>query len=349
MNTGKIRFGIIGCGMIAGWHANAIKAIEGAELSGIADNRVEYAAGFSEKYGGKVFESPERLAASSDIDVICVCTPSGLHAPQAIMAANAGKYVITEKPMALNLEEADQVIKAVETNGVKMAVISQLRFSPAVKKLKEAVDGGLLGKIVVGDIYMKFYRSQEYYNKGGWRGTKAMDGGGALMNQGIHGVDLLRYIMGPVKTVFARTGTLARRIEVEDTAAAVLEYENGALGVIQATTSIYPGYPRRMEISGDKGTIILEEDSIVRWDVEGKPVPEDITLEHTTNGSASDPAALGIEGHILQIRDMADAIRSGRKPMVDAYEGRKPIEVIAAVYESAKTGKPVELANFRYR
>lgn len=344
MNLSEIRFGIIGCGTISGWHANAINSLDGAELAGVYDYNGSAAESFAGKYGTKVFDTLEQLILSDDIDAVCICTPSGLHARQAVMAAKAGKHVIVEKPMALNPEEADKVIEAVEAGGVKLAVISQLRFSPAVKKLKEAVDSGLLGKIVMGDIYMKFHRSQEYYDKGGWRGKWAMDGGGALMNQGIHGVDLLQYIMGPVESVFAYAGTLVRKIEVEDTAVAAVKFRNGAMGVIQATTSLYPGYPRRLEINGDKGSIVLEEDSIIHWDIEGMPLPEDISLQGTLSRAANDPAAFGNEGHITQIKDMLEALRNDRKPMVDAYEGKKPIDIINAVYQSAKSGKEIKLA-----
>jgi UDP-N-acetyl-2-amino-2-deoxyglucuronate dehydrogenase len=222
----------------------------------------------------------------------------------------------------------------------------QSRFANATCKLKDAVDKGLLGRLVSGDAYMKFYRSQEYYDSGGWRGTWEMDGGGALMNQGIHSVDLIQYIMGPVKTIFAYTRTLARKIEVEDTAAAVLEYENGALGVIQATTSIYPGLPRRIEVSGDKGTIIVEENSITNWIIEGSEIPDDIKTDKAGRTSASDPAAFGIEGHVMQISDMVDAVRNNRKPLVDQYEGRKPVEIILAIYESSRTGKTIELGKY---
>ena len=339
----RIRFGLVGCGIIANWHANAIGTIEGAVLEAVADSNREAAESFAQKFNAKAFDSYEHMLREGKIDVICICTPSGLHASYSVMAAKAGKHVIVEKPMALNLAEADEVIRACQDNGVKMEVISQLRFTPVVRKLKEAVDSGLLGRIVTGDIYMKFHRSQEYYDKGGWRGTWKMDGGGALMNQGIHGIDLLRYIMGPVKTISAHTRTLARNIEVEDTAAAVLEYKNGALGVIQATTSIYPGSPRRLEINGDRGTIILEEDCIVSWAIQGQELPEDIRLKHSLSGAYSDPTAFDIEGHVMQISDMADAIRNDRKPLVDQYEGRKPIEIIMAVYESSRTGKVVEL------
>ena len=344
MKDNKICFGIIGCGLIANWHANAINAIEGAELIGVVDSYKQGAIDFADKYKVKVFETLENMFSDKDIDVVCICTPSGLHAPQAIMAAKAGKHVIVEKPMALNVEQADEVIKTCEDNGVKMAVISQLRFADTVVKVKNAIDSGLLGRIVAGDVYMKYYRSQEYYNKGGWRGTWKMDGGGALMNQGIHGVDLLRYIMGPVKTVSAFTRTLARKIEVEDTASAIVEFASGALGVIQATTSVSPGYPRRIEISGDKGTIVLEEGVIARWDIEGQGKPEDVVIGKAASGSASNPADFDYEGHILQINDMIEAIKTDRNPMVTHYDGRKPVQIITSIYESSRNGKPVELA-----
>lgn len=343
MKGKEIGFGIIGCGMISDWHAKAILATEGARLIGFTDlyeaSRVEAA----KKYNSAAFESVEALLANAEIDAICICTPSGLHAPLAVKAANAGKHIVVEKPMALTLEEADEVIEACEANKVKMEVISQLRFTYAVRRLKDAVEQGELGRLVSGDVYMKYYRSQDYYDKGGWRGTWKMDGGGALMNQGIHGVDLLQYIMGPVKSVFAYTRTLARNIEVEDTAAAVVEFQCGALGVIQGTTSIYPGSPRRLEINGNQGTIVLEEDTIASWVVQGKEVPEDIRVNRTSHNTSSNPAAFGIEGHALQIGDMADAIRNGRKTLVDQYEGRKPVEIIRTIYASSKTGKRIEL------
>jgi UDP-N-acetyl-2-amino-2-deoxyglucuronate dehydrogenase len=339
----KIGFGIIGCGMISSWHAGAIAEIDGAVLKGVTDLNENARKSFAEKYNAKAFNSVEDLLSCNEIDIISVCTPSGLHAPLAIQCANAGKHIIIEKPMALNLKEAIDMIEACERNNVKMAVISQLRFSKAVKQLKAAVDKGLLGKIVMGDVYMKYFRSQEYYDKGGWRGTWKMDGGGALMNQGIHGIDLLQYIMGPVKSVFAHAKTLARNIEVEDTAAAVVEFENGALGVIQGTTSIYPGSPRRIEINGDKGTIVLEEDCISQWVIEGQDVPEEITICKTNSGSASTPGAFSLEGHIMQISDMVDAVNNNRKPLVDQYEGCKAIEIIMAIYESSRTGNRVFL------
>jgi len=340
----KISFGIIGCGTIARWHADAIRTFNCAELLGVTDSNQESARDFAEKYGVKVFGSLENMLSCADIDGVCICTPSGFHASQAMMSAQAGKHIIIEKPMALDLKSADAVIAACEASKVKVAVIAQLRFAPAVRKMKDALDSGLLGKITSADLSMKFHRSQEYYDSKNWRGTWDLDGGGALMNQGIHGIDLLRFMMGPVKIISAMTRTLVRRIEAEDTAVAILEYANGALGAIQATTSIFPGYPRRLEICGEKGSLALEEDSITRWDVSGMPVPADVQIQSSVSQVASVPTALGIEGHARQIRDMIEAIRYDRRPLVDQYEGRKPIEVIMAIYESSRTGKMVELA-----
>lgn len=343
MGNREIGFGIIGCGMISSWHAQAIIKTQDARLIAVTDVNEKSRNDFAKEFDAEAVSTVEELLSRDDIDIICICTPSGLHAPLAIQAANAGRHIVVEKPMAITMKEADDIITACKVNTVKMAVISQLRFTDAIQKLKRAVDSGILGKLVTGDIYMKFFRSQEYYNKGGWRGTWKMDGGGALMNQGIHGIDLLQYVMGPVKSVFAHTRTLARDIEVEDTAVAVLEFKSGALGVIEGTTSVYPGLPRRLEISGDKGTIIVEEDSIINWDIEGMERPDDIELKRTTSGTASNPAAFSLEGHILQIGDMTRAVKEGREPMVNQLEGKKPVEIILAIYESSKSGKPVYL------
>lgn len=339
----NVNFGIIGCGMIADWHAAAIRHICGAELAGVADANGEAAASFGCKYHTFVFSSVDELLCSAQVDVVCICTPSGLHAPLAIKAADCGKHVIVEKPMALNPAEADEIIKACERNHVKLAVISQLRFTDAVSRLKSAVENNLLGRLVMGDICMKFYRPQEYYDSSRWRGTWGMDGGGALMNQGIHGIDLLQYIMGPVKSVSAYIRTLSRKIEVEDTAVAAVEFQNGALGMIQGTTSIYPGSPRRLEINGDRGTIILEEDCIVLWEIQGQSGNGDVIKDRTSMGTSSNPAAFSIDGHVMQISDMLDSVLNDRQPLVDQYEGRKPVEIINAIYESSRTGKPVYL------
>ena len=228
-------------------------------------------------------------------------------------------------------------------NAVKLAVISQLRFAPAYIKLKQALEQGQLGVLVSGDLSMKYFRSQAYYDQSSWRGTWAMDGGGALMNQGIHGIDLLLSLMGPVQSVFARTRTRVRSIEVEDTAAVLLEFASGALGLIQGTTSVYPGSPRRLEISGDRGTITLEEDSITSWQINGQAIPVDIAIGKPALSSASAPENIGLDGHRRQLGDMVEAIRAGRNPQVGLYDGKKLVELILAIYRSAKSGQPVTL------
>ena len=344
MNKETVKFGIIGCGMISNWHAQAVNEIPGAELYGVTDVYEPARIAFAEKYGVHAYESVDALLAEPEIDVVCICTPSGLHAPLAISCANAGKSIVVEKPMAITREEIAGIFEACERNHVKMGVISQLRFAPAIQAAKKAVDSGILGKIVVADLSMKFFRSQEYYDKGGWRGTWKMDGGGALMNQGIHGIDILQHLMGPVECVSAITRTLARNIEVEDTAVAILEFENGALGQIVGTTSVCPGSARTIEICGDRGTIELEEDSIVRWEIEGQEPPADIVIgRESENDTFSNPGNFSIDGHVRQLSDMVDAIKNDRMPMVNQNDGRKPVEIILSIYESSKSGQIVTL------
>lgn len=337
----KHGFGIIGCGAIAKFHADAIQKIENSYLVGVTDNVMASCDRFVKDFPCKIFATLEEMLACDDVEIVSICTPSGLHAPIAVKCANAGKHILVEKPMAITTQQLDDMISAAESNNVKVAVISQLRFSESVQKVKAAIDAGKLGKIVLGDVYMKYYRSPEYYASAGWRGTWEMDGGGALMNQGIHGIDVLQYLVGPVKSVCGICRTLARDIEVEDTATVAVEFENGAIGTIQGTTSVTPGYPRVLEISGTKGTIALSEDAITIWDVEGD---EDKTFEKSAyDDSFRDPMAFSNRYHILQIEDLLEAIENNTQPLVDMYEGRKPVDIILAAYESSKTGKKVNL------
>ena len=340
-----LRFAIIGCGAISDWHARSILALDGLELVGASDVFRPSLERFTQKYGIRAYDSAEQLLADPSVDAVCICTPSGYHAKFAVDAANAGKHVLVEKPMALTREQCDEVIAAAERAGVKLAVVSQNRTSDTVRYVKNAIEAGRFGRIVCGDVYMKFFRSNAYYESGSWRGTWKLDGGGALMNQGIHGVDILQYLCGPVRSVFARAATLVRNIETEDTLSAVLTFESGALGVIQATTSVYPGYPRRIEINGTRGSVRLQDSEIADWQVEGEGLPVGgLPVSRITGSTASDPtAALSLEGHKQQIRDFADAILENRSPMVDGYEGRKPVDIILAAYESQKTGKEVFL------
>lgn len=338
-NMKKVHFGLIGCGMIANFHAAAIGQIEEAEVVGVFDAYRPGAEKFAAEHSVRVFDTMEELLASPDIDAVSICTPSGLHTEQAIKTMNAGKHLVVEKPMSLTLEDADRLIEAARVNGVKTCVISQFRFSEAVQEVRRAIDEGAFGTIVSGSLQMKYFRSHEYYASSGWRGTWKMDGGGCLMNQGIHGIDMFRYLMGPVKTLTAITKTQTRKVEVEDSAVAVLEFANGAVGTIEGSTTCYPGYPRRLEICGDQGSIVLEEDSILRWDL---PIPCRLPVGNAAqNVAAADPKAINVSGHLRQIGNLVDAILHDAPLMADISSGRPPIEVICSIYESSKTGKAV--------
>lgn len=339
----KIGFGIIGCGVIADFHAKALSGIsEDAVLVGVADARAESAKRFALEKQVRAFADVDEMLACPEIDVVTICVPSGFHADIAIKAANAGKHIIVEKPMAVTTPQLDAMEEACARNGVMLSSIAQSRFTYGVGMAKQAIEDGLLGKMVCADVYMKFNRTQEYYNSGGWRGTKAIDGGGALMNQGIHGVDLLLYLAGDVKSVYAVSKTLARQIEVEDTLSAVLEFKSGATGVIQATTSVYPGYSRRLELNGDKGSIALEEGNLVRWDMENNPMPE-VVLQSNIHSSAASPTAFSAENHTKQFKDVIRALQTGTKPLIDIHEGRRAVDLILAIYKSAEEHRVIEL------
>ena len=340
----EIGFGIIGCGVIADFHANALAALAGrARLVGVCDAVPESAQRFASRHGTRVFASEAEMLSCPEVEAVCICTPSGFHSASVIAAAKAGRHIVCEKPLAINKRQLDEVCEVCRESGVCVSVISQNRYADSIKRVKKAVDEGLLGKLVCADIYMKYHRSQEYYDSGAWRGTLAIDGGGALMNQGIHGVDLLLYLAGGIKSVYAVAKTRSRRIEVEDVLSAVVEYENGATGVIQATTAVFPGYPRRLELNGDRGTIILNETSIVRWDLETAANEEDIVLMPAFQSGSSTPTAISNDGHIRQLADFAECIRTGASPLSGLADGRRAVDVILAIYESARRGEKVEL------
>lgn len=339
----EIGYVIIGCGMISQFHISAINAIPNASLRGVYDAAPERRGQLAAQNGVKPYSSLEEVWADETVDAVCVCTPSGLHYPQAMAALEHGRHVLVEKPMALKLPDCDRLIAAARERKLTLGVVSQLRFSPAVQQVKHAVDSGVLGKLVCADLYMKFHRSQDYYDSSGWRGTWAMDGGGALMNQGIHGVDLLRYLAGPVDSIFARAKTLARRIEVEDTLSAVAEFQNGAIGVIQATTSMYSGFSRRLELCGERGTIIMEEDKILLWDVADDTAAALEDQGASEVSSSSDPARIGACGHTRQLANFNAAVLGQEALLIDGAEGRKALEIILGAYRSSQEGRPVSL------
>jgi len=344
-----VGFGIVGCGMIAGFHSKAIADIRGAKLVACYDTFPASADRLAEEQGCRAYHDLSAMLADADVDIVTIGTPSGAHTEPAIAAAKAGKHVIVEKPLEITLKRCDRIIQACEENGVKLATIFPSRFHEASREMKRAVDGGRFGRITMGDAYVKWFRSQEYYDSGQWRGTWELDGGGALMNQAIHSVDLLIWLMGPVVEVAAHTATLAHeRIAVEDVATATLKFASGALGVIEASTAAYPGYLKRIEIHGSRGSAVLEEEDIKAWDfakpaARDKKILEAMSQHKSSGGGASDPAAIGYIGHRKQFDDLIKAINKDGTPSVDGHEGRRSVEVILAIYKAAETGKTVTL------
>jgi UDP-N-acetyl-2-amino-2-deoxyglucuronate dehydrogenase len=346
----ELRIGIIGCGMISEFQAEAIAQVQGARVAAFCDKIPAAAEARALRFGGDVYSSVEELVKNPDIDAISICTPSGMHMEDAIAAANAKKHVMVEKPMEVTLERVDRIITACRENGVTLGAIFPRRFMDSSRALQNAVASGRFGTIVLADVYIKWYRSQEYYANGGWRGTYKYDGGGALMNQGIHGIDLLQWIMGGVRDVSAFAATRAHTgIEVEDTAVASVRFKCGALGVIEGTTGAWPGTKIRIEISGSDGSAVMEDESFVRWQFKSE-TPEDDVIRRRfgdggqMSGGASDPRAINSEGHRRQFQDFVDAIRGNRSPIIDGAEARAAVAVITGIYQSAREGRIVSLA-----
>ena len=347
--TGKVRFGIIGTGVIAALHAEAIRALENAELVAVYDKVAERCCAFAEKYHIQAVNDFDAFLSDKTIDAVTIATPTGLHAEVAIPAARAGKHVLCEKPLDVTLEKADAIIQECKKHGVVLSAVFQSRFAKNIQLLKKTVDEGRFGKIVLVSAQVKLFRSQEYYDSAAWRGTWALDGGGALMNQSIHTIDLLLYINGDPDEVFAYTGTLTHeRIEVEDNACAVVKYKNGSMGVIEVSTSCAPGFPRRIEVSGSKGSVVMEDDQIVRWQFVDEQ-PEDAairsngTISEGMKGGYGDPMdGVSHEGHRRQLADMVEAILMHKDPLLPGCEGRRAVQLICGIYESARTGKPVK-------
>jgi predicted dehydrogenase len=286
----------------------------------------------------------DALLARPDVDVVCVCVPSGLHAEIGVRAARAGKHLAVEKPVDVTLAAADRLIEAARTAGVALTVISQHRFDPGLVELKRLIDEGALGRLVLGEASTKWYRTQAYYDSAGWRGTWAMDGG-SLMNQGVHYVDLLRWCMGPVTEVTAVCATQAHQVEVEDTALALVRFASGAVGTIMSTTAAYPGFPQRLEITGTGGTVIVEDGRITRRALTGQDDHGPDGTGEASTGAAADPAAIEVASHAAQLADLLAAVAGGREPAVGGQDGRDALEIICAVYESARTGRTVSLGS----
>ena len=342
-------FGIIGCGMISDFHSAAIADIKNGKLVAVSSRKAENSQRLVDRYSIQAYSDYNEMLNRDDIDIVCVCTPSGAHMEPAVAAAEAGKHVIIEKPLEITLERCDAIIESCEKANVRLCAIFNSRFSDASQLVKDTVSSGRLGQLTLGDAYVKWYRSQDYYDSGDWRGTMELDGGGALMNQSIHAIDFLQYVMGPVESIQAFTDTLAhKRIDVEDVAVAALRFKNGALGVVEGTTAVYPGSLKKFEFSGTKGTIVLEEEDIITWEFEEEE-PEDaeikqqFTEKKSGGGGASDPRAINHDNHRRQMINLIQSIENNIPHLVDGREGRKAVEIILAIYQSSKAGKTVHL------
>lgn len=346
-----IGFGIVGTGMIANYHAKAIKALSekhDIRVVGALDSVLDRARDFAQKNDVPFYtDSAEAFFANPDIQIVCITTPSGAHLEPALQAIRAGKHLIVEKPLEITVERVDTLLAEARKANVKVAAIFQARLSRGAVALKQAIDAGRFGRLSLCSAYIKWHRSAAYYT--GWKGTLQMDGGGAVINQAIHAIDLLQWLAGMPSDIFAwKTRRVHLDIEAEDTACAALRFASGALGTIEATTAVYPGWERRIEICGEFGCAAIEDDRIVRWDFRD-PTPADAALlsspENASSGSgASAPDQINFEGHQRQIEDMVLSLRNETPLLIDGAQARNTVALVRALYESAESGLPVKLS-----
>lgn len=348
-----MKFGIIGTGMIGGFHAKAIAAMHGGELAGVADQVIERAQTFAKQYDTRAYESVAAMVADPEIDIVTIGTPSGAHLDPAMAAITAGKHIIVEKPLEITTARIDQMTAAAKQNGVTVAAVLNRRFHPGMDAFKQAATHGRFGKLTSASAYVKWFRDQAYYDSAGWRGTWALDGGGALMNQSIHTIDALLYLAGPVKSVQAHTACMAHeRIEVEDSAVALLEFENGAHGVIEGSTCTWSkaGHPARVQLCGTEGSVFLADEAFEIWDFMNETAADEEVRSKFMKGAAAglganDPTAINFYQHQRNFEEVVTAIQEGREPSTSASEARKSVELIEAIYQSAqKGGEKIQLS-----
>ena len=331
-----IHVGLTGGGNITETHARAARAIPGVELAAICGRNAENVARLSHQFGVKPYQDFDAFLAHRPMNMIIIGSPSGRHAAEGIAAARSGLHVLTEKPIEISTNRADTLIAAAKQAGVKLGVIFQDRMKPDIRRLKQWLDAGVLGQVLFADARVKWYRPPEYYSHSRWRGTLALDGGGALINQGVHTVDLLLWLLGDVVRLQARTATVLHKIEAEDTVLAILEFASGALGSLYATTAAYPGYPRRLEVTGTQGTVVLEQDRIVAADLRNPPPKGIANSAPDTNPSATSAAVTDIRGHQAVIEDFLHAIEHNSSPACDGPEGRRSIALVESIYRAAR-------------
>jgi|SRR5215472_10222312 len=329
--------GLIGGGNISETHARAARAIAGVEIAAVHGTNSEKVQKLCHEHGGTPYTDFAGFLSHQPMELVIIGSPSGLHASHGVAAAKQGLHVLTEKPIDVSTLRADGLIEATERAGVKLGVIFQDRMKPHIRQLKDWIDRGLLGKPFLVEARVKWYRPPEYYSGSRWRGTLELDGGGALINQGVHTIDLLLWLLGDVSRVRAHTATQFHSIEAEDTATAILEFSSGALGIFQATTAAYPGYPRRVEISGSEGTVILEHDRIVAVDLRSAPAEGASFAERDENQSGSSAVVSDFRGHQAMIEDFLRAIQKNTTPACTGHEGRRSLALVEAIYQAARS------------
>jgi UDP-N-acetyl-2-amino-2-deoxyglucuronate dehydrogenase len=331
------RLGILGAGNISDTHARAASAIPGVQVVAVHGRNRERAARLAGVYGAEVLDSLDAFL-DHPMDAVAIGSPSGVHAEQGSLAASRGLHLMVEKPIDVTPARADVLIDAAARAGVRLGVFFQDRVQPDIARLRDAIVSGRFGRPLIASARVKWYRPPEYYSQSHWRGTWPLDGGGALMNQGIHTVDLLQWLLGPVRRLSATSRTAFHRIDVEDTVIALLEFESGAVATLEATTAAYPGYKRRVEISGTEGTLVLEHDRLVRADL--RQPADDLVAEIAADGnqSASSPVVSDARGHQRLLEDFIEAVQSHRDPICTGQEARKSVALVCAIYEAAKSG-----------
>jgi len=336
--------GIVGAGNISETHARAVQSLPGVEVAAVTGKDFDRVKSLAARFGGTPYRDFEDLLARRPLDLVIIGSPSGLHAEHGIAAANHGLHVLVEKPIDISIERADALISACRRAHVKLGVIFQDRMKPDIIRLKQLVTSGALGNLSLASAQVKWYRPPEYYARSHWRGTWRLDGGGALMNQGIHTVDLLLWLMGDVSRVYARSLTALHYIETEDTVVATLEFVSGAVGTLEATTAAFPGYDRKVEITGSKGTAILQRDKVISLDVID-PASDFVSSEDKDeNPSANSPVVSDIRGHRAVIENFLKSINAGAHLVCDGVEGRRSVALARAIYQSSQAGQPVALA-----
>ena len=338
-----IRVGILGGGGISDTHARAAAEIPGVEVAAVHGDNAEKARRLAAAHHVPAYPSLEAFLRHRPLDVVAIGSPSGCHAEEAVACARAGLHVLVEKPMAVTAEDAERAVEACDAAGVRLGVFFQDRLQPDLVRLKAFLDASGLGRILLATAHVKWYRPPEYYSTSRWRGTWALDGGGAVMNQGIHTLDLMLHLLGDVATVSGRTGALRHAIEVEDTAVATLEFRSGALATFEATTAAYPGYKRRLEISGERGTVVVEHDRVIAADVAPGCAPLAASPAAAVGESAASHVVSDATPHRRIFEDFLSALREGTRPICDGREGQRSVELVRALYASARTGAAVTL------